>query len=56
MGSFDYNDNYSSFDNLLERCEVFTEGGKGLGGYYSGFGRDLTSKLRDVGSTAVPRD
>ena len=56
MGSFDYNDNYSSFDNLLERCEVFTEGGKGLGGYYSGFGRGLTSKLRDVGSTAVPRD
>ena len=56
MGSFDYNDNYSSFDNLLERCKVFTEGGKGLGGYYSGFGRGLTSRLRDAGSTAVPRD
>ena len=56
MGSFDYNDNYSSFDSLLERCEVFTEGGKGLGGYYSGFGKALTGRLRDVGSTAVPRD
>ena len=56
MGSFDYNDDYSSFDNLLERCKVFTEGGKGLGGYYSGFGKGLTGKLRDVGSTAVPRD
>jgi hypothetical protein len=56
MGSFDYNDNYSSFDSLLERCEVFTEGGKGLGGYYSGFGKNLTGRLRDVGSTAVPRD
>ena len=56
MGSFDYNDDYSSFDNLLERCEIFTEGGKGLGGYYSGFGKPLTGRLRDVGSTAVPRD
>ena len=56
MGSFDYNDDYSSFDNLLERCDVFTEGGKGLGGYHSGFGRDLTSRLKDAGSTAVPRD
>ena len=56
MGSFDYNDDYSSFENLLERCEVFNEGGKGLGGYHSGFGRDLTGRLRDVGSTAVPRD
>ena len=56
MGSFDYSDDYSSFDNLLNRTTLLTEGGRGLGGYHSGFGRTLTSKLKDAGSEAFTRD
>ena len=29
MGSFNYSDDYSAFDNLLERCNYLTEGVKG---------------------------
>ena len=56
MGSFDYNDDYSSFDNLLERTTLLTEGGKGLGGYHPGLGGALTSRLKDAGSEAFTRD
>jgi hypothetical protein len=56
MGSFDYSDDYSSFDNLLNRTTLLTEGGRGLGGYHSGFGRTLTSRLKDAGSEAFTRD
>ena len=57
MGSFDYSDDYSSFDNLLDRCaNLFTEGGKGLGGYHPGLGGALTSRLKDAGSEAFTRD
>jgi len=56
MGSFDYSDDYSSFDNLLDRTTLLTEGGRGLGGYHPGFGRSLTSRLKDAGSEAFTRD
>ena len=56
MGSFDYNDDYSSFDNLLDRATLLTEGGRGLGGYHSGLGGALTSRLKDAGSEAFTRD
>ena len=56
MGSFDYSDDYSSFDNLLNRTTLLTEGGRGLGGYHPGFGRSLTSRLKDAGSEAFTRD
>ena len=56
MGSFNYSDDYSSFDNLLNRTTLLTEGGRGLGGYHSGFGRSLTSRLKDAGSEAFTRD
>ena len=54
MGSFDYNDDYSSFDNLLDRTTLLTEGGKGLGRFHPGFGKTLTGRLREAGSTAIP--
>ena len=55
MGSFDYSDDYSSFDNLLDRTTLLTEGGKGLGRFHPGFGKTLTSRIRrDAGSKSVP--
>jgi len=56
MGSFDYNDDYSSFDNLLNRATSLTEARQsGLSKVHPSFGT-LTGKLRDVGSTAFTRD
>ena len=56
MGSFDYNDDYSSFDNLLNRTTSLTEARQsGLSKVHPSFGT-LTGKLRDVGSTAFTRD
>ena len=54
MGSFDYSDDYSSFANLLDRTTLLTEGGRGLGRFHPGFGKTLTSRVRDVGSGSVP--
>ena len=54
MGSFNYSDDYSSFDNLLDRTTLLTEGGKGLGGYHPGFG-PLRSKIEDAGGVGTYR-
>ena len=56
MGSFNYSDNYNSFDNLLNRTVSLTEARQsGLSKVHPSFGT-LTGKLRDVGSTAFTRD
>ena len=54
MGSFNYNDDYSVFNNLLERSNYLTEAGK-IGGAHPSFG-GLAGRLeREVGK-GFPRD
>ena len=54
MGSFNYSDDYSSFDNLLDRTTLLTEGGRGLGGYHPSFG-PLRADIEDVGGIGTYR-
>ena len=56
MGSFNYSDNYSGFDNLLKRSKHLTEARQSPYAEYHGSFGPITGKMRAAGFSSAPLD
>jgi len=56
MSSFNYTDNFSGFNDLINRAEILTEAKKSpYAGYHDSFG-PITKELRSAGFSSAPLD